>query len=90
MNRHYRIRVYGTQRKNIDPALLVQVVILFGRHLHQQQHTTEHTKTTNHSSASGNPSNPGVAHAEPPSRDTRQTPEGDEDGKGAVGEGLLP
>lgn len=37
MPRQFRIRVYGTQRKNIDPALLAQVVILFGRHLHQQQ-----------------------------------------------------
>jgi hypothetical protein len=38
MNRQYHIRVYGTQRQNIDPALLAQVVILLGRHLHQQHH----------------------------------------------------
>lgn len=36
MSRRFRIRVYGKQRNNIDPALLAQVVILFGRHLHQQ------------------------------------------------------
>lgn len=42
MPRQFRIRVYGAQRKNIDPALLAQLVILFGRHLrekHQQQHS---------------------------------------------------
>lgn len=33
----YRIRVYGKPRKDIDPALLAQVVILLGRHLRQQR-----------------------------------------------------
>jgi hypothetical protein len=92
MSRQYRIRVYGTQRKNIDPALLAQVVILFGRHLHQQRQqqqqclqATEHAKTGNSSSASGNPRTPGVAHAEPSPGDRSRT--GDEDSEGAVGGG---
>ena len=94
MSRQYRIRVYGTQRKNIDPALLAQVVILFGRHLHQQRQqqqqrlqATEHAKTATSSSVSGNPRNPDVAHAEPSSGDRSRTPEGDEDSEGAVGGG---
>lgn len=37
MSGRYRIRVYGKPRKDIDPALLAQVVILLGRHLHQQR-----------------------------------------------------
>ena len=37
MSRRFRIRVYGKQRNNIDPALLAHIVILFGRHLHHQQ-----------------------------------------------------
>jgi hypothetical protein len=97
MSRQYRIRVYGTQRKNIDPALLAQVVILFGRHLHQQRQqqqqrlqVTEHAKTATSSSVSGNPRNPNVAHAEPSSGDRSRTPEGDEDSEGAVGGRLLP
>ena len=44
MGRQYRIRVYGKQRKDIDPALLAQVVILFGRHLHQQQQQHQSTQ----------------------------------------------
>jgi hypothetical protein len=37
MARQYRIRVYGKQRKDIDLALLAQVVILLGRQLQQQR-----------------------------------------------------
>ena len=37
MGRQFHIRVYGPPRKNPDPALLAQVVILLGRYLHQQQ-----------------------------------------------------
>lgn len=36
MGRKHRIRVYGKQRNNIDPAALAQVLILLGRHRHQQ------------------------------------------------------
>lgn len=32
-----RIRVYGQPKQNIDPDLLVQVLILLGRELHQQR-----------------------------------------------------
>ena len=38
----YRIRVYGKPRKDIDPVLLAQVVILLGRHLRQQRHKDKH------------------------------------------------
>lgn len=37
MGKQYRIRVYGRQRKNIDPHRLAQVLILLGRHLYEQQ-----------------------------------------------------
>jgi hypothetical protein len=54
MSRQYRIRVYGKQRKDIDPALLAQVVILFGRHLQQQQQQNHHA--TEDATAGKNPS----------------------------------
>lgn len=38
--RGYRIRVSGSPRRHLDPVLLVQVVILLGRHLQQQQQPT--------------------------------------------------
>lgn len=52
MSRQFRIRVYGQQRHNIDPALLTQVVILLGRHLHHHQQqrrglATGHPKANN-------------------------------------------
>jgi hypothetical protein len=37
MGRQFRIRVYGQPRPHPDPALLAHIVILLGRHLHQQQ-----------------------------------------------------
>ena len=40
MGRQFRIRVYGAQRHNIDPALLAQVVILLGRQLTAAMSTT--------------------------------------------------
>jgi hypothetical protein len=55
MSRQYRIRVYGTQRKNIDPALLAQVVILLGRHLQQQRQQSHHQDAA-HPKPSKNPS----------------------------------
>lgn len=33
----YRIRVYGKPRRSPDPVMLMQVVILMGRYLHQQR-----------------------------------------------------
>jgi hypothetical protein len=79
MSRQYRIRVYGKQRKNIDPALLAQVVILFGRHLHQQRHqATEDTTAGKSPAASRSRGNPGVAHPEPPPDDTPLTPRNNE------------
>lgn len=33
----YRIRVYGKPRRSPDPVMLMQVVILLGRYLHQQR-----------------------------------------------------
>lgn len=88
MNRHYRIRVYGTQRKNIDPALLAQVVILFGRHLQQQRlQATGHAETGTSASVSGHPPDLGVANTEPSPQDRSGTPHSDEDSAGAVGGG---
>jgi hypothetical protein len=37
MARHYRIRVYGRRRKQVDPNRLAQVLILLGRHLYEKQ-----------------------------------------------------
>lgn len=37
MGRYYRIRVSGAPRRNLDPVLLAQVVIVLGRHLQQQR-----------------------------------------------------
>jgi hypothetical protein len=67
MSRQYRIRVYEKQRKNIDPALLAQVVILFSRHLQQQQqrrHAAEDATAGRSPSASARRSTPVVT---PPS-----------------------
>lgn len=89
MSRQYRIQVYGQRRQNIDPALLAQVVILFGRHLNQQrQQQQDHQTTANvagkDSSEPGSPNNPGVAHLEPPPGDTPHT-SNDDDGTGEGG-----
>lgn len=35
--KRYRIRVYGKPRRSPDPVMLMQVVILMGRYLHQQR-----------------------------------------------------
>lgn len=95
MNRRYRIRVYGAQRKNIDPALLAQVVILFGRHLQQQRQQrmrnhggVEHPRIDQGSSPSLCPEHPAAtSEAGPSSQDTAHTPKNDET-PGSVGEGL--
>jgi hypothetical protein len=91
MVRHaYRIRVYGKQRKNIDPALLAQVVILLGRHLHQQrQHersATGQTPPDKAIPATAHPGKPGRAQPEP-SRRTRVLKKNE--GSGADGAELL-
>jgi hypothetical protein len=40
MAQAYRIRVYGRQRRHIDPRQFAQVLILLGRHLYEKQQTT--------------------------------------------------
>lgn len=74
MPRQFRIRVYGAQRRNIDPALLAQLMILFGRHLnekhrHQHSHRTATAKDTTASQTQ-----PSARHTEdhpaPPPDDT--------------------
>lgn len=42
MGRDYRIRVYGRQRKQIDPCQLAQVLILLGRHMYDQNQRAAH------------------------------------------------
>ena len=37
MGKRYRIRVSGKPRKNPDPAMLAQIVILIGRRLQQER-----------------------------------------------------
>lgn len=37
MRRKHRIRIYGKQRKNIDPVALAEVLIALGRDLHQRR-----------------------------------------------------
>lgn len=73
MPRQFHIRVYGAQRKNIDPALLAQLVILFGRHLaqqRQQQHSNHRTaKDTTASQAHPSTRHP-EDHPVPPPDDT--------------------
>lgn len=90
MGQQFRIRVYGTQRKNIDPALLAQVVILLGRHLQQRQHTshqdTTHRKPGKDPSGSLHRGNPGPAAS---SEDRSRTPENDTDHGAGDGAGEL-
>jgi hypothetical protein len=86
MSRQYRIRVYGKQRKDIDPALLAQVVILFGRHLHQQQQqqSTQDATADRSPSASARRGKPVVtplAEGDTPPRAPREG-EGDNPGEG--------
>jgi hypothetical protein len=95
MSRQYRIRVYGKQRKDIDPALLAQVVILLGRHLHHQQQQQRsdrgagHPKTGQEPSPSLRRGNPAASVTDSGSsaEDTPRTPEGDGP-DGDIGEGL--
>jgi hypothetical protein len=42
MSNNYHTRVYGKPCKNIDPIPMTQVVILLGRHLHQQHQRLHH------------------------------------------------
>jgi hypothetical protein len=92
MGHHFRIRVYGTQRKNIDPALLAQVVILLGRHLQQRQQAnhqdTAPQKSGQDPSASLRRGNPRPVDSS--SQDISRTPTTDADhgAGGGVGEGL--
>lgn len=50
MPRQFRIRVRATPRANPDPAMLAQIVILFGRYLHEQRHQQKstHEPSTHH------------------------------------------
>lgn len=96
MGRQFYIRVYGKQRQDIDPALLAQVVILFGRQLHQHHNhqgrgATEQAKADQGFPVSGGHGESGVTHPEPPcGQDTPRTPEGDEASAGdAAGDGGL-
>ncbi|MCO1579154.1 hypothetical protein M8C13_25725 [Crossiella sp. SN42] len=41
-HRRLRVRVYGKQRKDIDPHLLTQVIVMYVRMLQQQQATGKH------------------------------------------------
>jgi hypothetical protein len=86
MSRQYRIRVYGKQRKDIDPVLLAQVVILFGRHLQQQRrHAAEDATTSSSSSASRRRSTPAATPSEgdtPPRAPRESEGEGDNLGEG--------
>jgi hypothetical protein len=100
MERQFRIRVYGKQRQDIDPALLAQIVILFGRQLHHQRH--QHHNQQGHgaagqakidqgSPASGSHGESGVTRSDPScGQDTPRTPEGDEGNAGDIaGDGGL-
>lgn len=84
MPRQCRIRVYGAQRHNIDPALLAQVVILLGRHLHHQRHHQHNHRAAQEATASqGCPpaqhhGELGMARSEPPPDDTPPTPRNNE------------
>lgn len=92
MGHQFRIRVYGAQRKNIDPALLAQVVILLGCHLQQRQHS--HRQDAAHPEPGKAPSvslrreNPGPVESSP--EDGSRTPNNDADHGvgGGVGEGV--
>lgn len=37
VSKHYRIRVWGKPRRNVDPQMLAQVMLLVGQHLAEQQ-----------------------------------------------------
>jgi hypothetical protein len=52
MGRHFRIRVRGKPRKHLDPDLLAQVVILYGRQLARQQQADQ-----DHDTSAGDQSN---------------------------------
>lgn len=86
MTRQYRIRVYGTQRNNIDPALLAQVVILLGRQLQQQRqhHGTRRAKVARYPSVSLRRRKPGLVK---PSPQGTSHPPNDDRRDGSVGEG---
>jgi hypothetical protein len=71
MGQRFRIRVYGAQRKNIDPALLAQVVILYGHHLQKQRH---HQQQRSHPPAGDTTLRQGpVASAHPTPRDLTES-----------------
>jgi hypothetical protein len=80
MSRQFRIRVYGKQRKDIDPALLAQIVILFGRHLHQQKNRKPqiagHRKVGQSFSISAPPAHRSLTIS-PSEHKMARTPEGD-------------
>lgn len=81
MGRQFRIRVYGKQRKDVDPALSAQVVILFGRQLHQQRHNHQAAQdaTTNQGCPSTqHQGKPDVTYPEPPPDNTPPTLRNDE------------
>ncbi len=81
MGRQFHIRVYGKPRKNPDPALLAQVVILLGRHLHQQRQqrqqqrrqagsVTGHTGASEAGESPRHRGQPGARQPEPSGDDT--------------------
>jgi hypothetical protein len=80
MSRQVRIHVYGKQRQDIDPVLLAQVVILFGRHLHQRNQQHNHQAAIDATaSQEGDPSArhhnpPEVTRPEPSPEDTPLPP----------------
>lgn len=78
-HRPYRIVVHAKPRSNPDSALLAQVVILLGRHLHQQQQlwATRHAKADESRSSSG-------CHEKPSALPPQGLTDGDE---GQPGEG---
>lgn len=83
MSRQFRIRVYSKQRHNIDPALLAQVVILFGRPLHQRNHQHNHQAAQDATASQGCPSTrhhgkPGVTRPEPSPENTSLPPSNDD------------
>jgi hypothetical protein len=88
MGRQFRIRVYGTQRHNIDPVLLAQIVILFGRQLHQRQQQQQQSATGHARVEQGCPSPRSAGKSEvtnpkpPRSENTSPIPQTDEDNPG--------
>ena len=53
-----KVRIYGKQRRELDIALMVQVLIMLGRELHQRQQEEAGSQAA---AGSGQPAAPGIA-----------------------------